>query len=60
LTCGSDEVDEEGLEPSEDSVFIPMQYPQQLPRTYYKQSDPEWQEFVKISWDDDKKDALRG
>lgn len=48
------------LRSSDDGLFIPMQYPQRLPRTFYKQSDPEWQEFVKMSWDEDRKDAVRG
>lgn len=35
----------------EDNTFIPMTWPTKLPRTFYKGSDPEWQEFVKIAKD---------
>ncbi|KAF2723235.1 hypothetical protein K431DRAFT_283042 [Polychaeton citri CBS 116435] len=35
----------------EDSTFIPMTWAQKRPRTYYKGSDPEWQEFVKVAKD---------
>jgi hypothetical protein len=35
----------------EDSTFIPMTWATKLPRTFYKGSDPEWREFVKIAKD---------
>lgn len=35
----------------EDSWFIPMTWATKLPRVFYKGSDPEWQEFVKIAKD---------
>ncbi|KAI5205643.1 hypothetical protein AUEXF2481DRAFT_1851 [Aureobasidium subglaciale EXF-2481] len=35
----------------EDSFFIPMTWAKKLPRSFYKGSDPEWQEFVKVSKD---------
>ena len=35
----------------EENTFIPMTWPTKLPRTFYKGSDPEWQEFVKIAKD---------
>lgn len=57
-------VDEDGNlirgEQDNDSWFIPMQYPERLPRVMYRQSDPEWQEFVKISWDEQRKATVRG
>jgi len=56
--AGGEEEDE--LRSSDVSVFLPMQYPKQLPQTFYKQSDPEWQEFVKMSWDEPRKEAIRG
>ncbi|KAK5172215.1 uncharacterized protein LTR77_003853 [Saxophila tyrrhenica] len=34
-----------------DSTFIPMTWSKKLPRTYYRGSDPEWQEFIKIAQD---------
>jgi hypothetical protein len=48
------EGEEEGEEDEfadEDSTFIPMTWATKLPRTFYKGSDPEWQEFVKIAKD---------
>ncbi|EME79681.1 uncharacterized protein MYCFIDRAFT_204907 [Pseudocercospora fijiensis CIRAD86] len=36
---------------SEDSLFIPLTWSKKMPRTFYKGSDPEWQEFVKIAKD---------
>ena len=35
----------------EDSTFIPMTWATKLPRTFYKGTDPEWQEFVKVAKD---------
>lgn len=35
----------------EESTFIPMTWMTKLPRSFYKGSDPEWQEFVKIAKD---------
>lgn len=35
----------------EDNTFIPMTWPTKLPRSFYKGSDPEWQEFVKVAKD---------
>lgn len=35
----------------EDSTFIPMTWPTKLPRSFYKGSDPEWKEFVKVAKD---------
>lgn len=35
----------------EDSLFVPLTWAWKLPRTYYKGSDPEWQDFVKIAKD---------
>lgn len=35
----------------EDSTFIPMTWAKALPRTFYKGSDPEWQEFLKVARD---------
>ena len=49
-----------GGEQDNDSWFIPMQYPERLPSVFYRNSDPEWQEFVKMSWDEQRKDMVRG
>lgn len=35
----------------EDSRFIPLTWAKQLPKTFYKGSDPEWQEFRRIAKD---------
>lgn len=35
-------------EENEDEWIIPISWPKELPRTYYKASDPEWQAFVKF------------
>ncbi|CAK4033412.1 Hypothetical predicted protein [Lecanosticta acicola] len=35
----------------EDSLFIPMTWAKKMPRTFYKGSDPEWQEFIKMAKD---------
>lgn len=51
--------DESGLEvqeggpfySQEDSLFIPMTWSTKLPRQFYRGSDPEWQEFVKVAKD---------
>ncbi|KAK5124232.1 hypothetical protein LTR85_001935 [Meristemomyces frigidus] len=46
--------EEEGEGPfyaEEDSTFIPMTWATKAPRTFYKGSDPEWQEFVKVAKD---------
>lgn len=49
---GQEEGDEEEGEEEwtdSDSTFIPLTWATKLPRTFYKGSDPEWQEFVKIA-----------
>ncbi|KAI5366068.1 hypothetical protein Slin15195_G075970 [Septoria linicola] len=50
-----EEVEEEEIEDDgyahPDSTFIPLTWSTKLPRTFYKGSDPEWQEFVKIAKD---------
>ena len=58
-----EEGDEEGtvvlsLEDDQGS-FVPLQTPKQLPRQFYKHSDPEWQEFVKLSNDADRQEEAR-
>jgi len=35
----------------EDSTFIPLTWATKLPRTFYRGSDPEWQDFVKMAKD---------
>lgn len=43
--------DQEEADDEEDYVFIPMTWGKLLPREFYRGSDPEWQEFVKIAKD---------
>ena len=50
----TDEEEEGPFYAEEDSTFIPMTWAQKLPRTFYKGSDPEWQEFVKVAKDKDR------
>ncbi|KAK4890572.1 hypothetical protein LTR27_010734 [Elasticomyces elasticus] len=33
----------------ESSTFVPFTWPKPLPRTFYKGSDPEWKEFIKVA-----------
>ena len=35
----------------DDDLFIPLTWGKKMPRTFYKGSDPEWQEFVKVAKD---------
>ena len=35
----------------EDAIFIPLGWARQLPSTFYKGSDPEWQGFLEFSQD---------
>jgi hypothetical protein len=52
---GDEEVDEEEDGPpffaDEENTFIPLTWSKKLPRTYYRGSDPEWQEFIKVAKD---------
>ncbi|QIW96147.1 hypothetical protein AMS68_001665 [Peltaster fructicola] len=52
------ELTEKDLEAAEDSLFIPMTWAQKMPKTYYKGSDPEWQEFIKIANDKERQKRI--
>jgi hypothetical protein len=41
-----------------DSLFIPLTWAKKLPRTYYRGSDPEWQEFIKIAKDQERRKKI--
>ena len=43
----------------EDAVFIPLGPVRQLPQTFYKGTDPEWQSFIEFSKDKKKSLAVR-
>ncbi|KAF4555968.1 Hypothetical protein D9617_2g059340 [Elsinoe fawcettii] len=48
------EQDEDVFEGDEDAWFIPVMPARQLPREFYKGTDPEWQEYKKIAPDKEK------
>ncbi|KAK4565357.1 hypothetical protein LTR86_003974 [Recurvomyces mirabilis] len=47
----TEEDEEDLLWALDDSTFVPMTWAKKLPRSFYKGSDPEWQEFVKVAKD---------
>lgn len=47
------------LEGNRIASFLPLQAPKKLPRQTYRQWDPEWQEFVKLSRDTRRQAAIR-
>lgn len=51
---------EEPEEEDDDSVFIPLGWPRYRKGEFYAASDPEWQQFSKISRDSEKLQSLRG
>jgi hypothetical protein len=48
---GSLEVEEKNEEDDEPGLFIPLTWPMECERTFYKGSDPEWQEYMKFAKD---------
>ncbi|GIZ43723.1 hypothetical protein CKM354_000694000 [Cercospora kikuchii] len=48
-----EEVEDDGYA-HPDSLFIPLTWSTKLPRTFYRGSDPEWQEFIKIAKDKER------
>lgn len=54
-------VDEEDEEDEEEAlIFLPTGFSQPRPPTFYKGSDPEWQEFVRIAPDRSRIERIRG
>ncbi|KAJ4287212.1 hypothetical protein N0V90_012610 [Kalmusia sp. IMI 367209] len=49
-----DDEDDEGL------IFFPTGFSRPKPRTYYRGSDPEWQEFIRLAPDRQRMDKIRG
>ncbi|KAF2675255.1 hypothetical protein BT63DRAFT_420471 [Microthyrium microscopicum] len=47
-------VDEEDEDDANILLFLPVSWPKLGERTYYRGSDPEWQEYIKISKDKEK------
>ena len=48
-----DEGEEDGppFYADDDNTFIPLTWSTKMPKTYYRGSDPEWQDFIKIARD---------
>lgn len=53
-------MEETQSEEDDEALFIPCSIPQKLPKTFYRQSDPDWQEFVRVSNDEKRSSAVRG
>ena len=53
-----DDVEDED-EDEDDTIFIPLGFAYQLPKTFYKGSDLEWQSFMELSRDKKRCLALR-
>lgn len=53
-----DEQDDEDMENV--LLFLPTGFSRPRPRTFYKGSDPEWQEFKRIATDKDRASKIRG
>ncbi|KAF2482280.1 hypothetical protein BDY17DRAFT_298259 [Neohortaea acidophila] len=48
----ADEAAEEGpFYADENSIFIPLTWSKQMPRSYYRGTDPEWSEFIRVAKD---------
>ena len=43
----------------EDAIFVPLTFPRELPRTYYKGADEAWQSFIALTRDKQKIKLLR-
>lgn len=58
---GQEDGEEDGMTvvDDEDATFVSLQYPKKLPKVFYKQSDPEWQEFMKFSHDRERQAAIK-
>lgn len=57
---GEGNVTSEKAGQSEDNrIFIPLGFAYELPREFYKGSDPEWQSFIKLARDKKQCDFLK-
>jgi len=57
-----EEAEQQGEGPyyaDEENTFIPMTWSTKLPRTFYKGTDPEWQEFLKVAKDAPRTKAIQ-
>ena len=50
----NDDEDFDDTEPDEDSIFIPLGFAKRKERSFYRGSDPEWQEFIKLANDHER------
>ena len=59
---GQDSNDEEEYDDEYDDalIFLPTGFSRPKPKTYYRGSDPEWQEFRKLATDRPRVDKIRG
>ena len=62
--AGADEEDDEDDDDAAEDVealhFLPTGFSRQKAPTYYRGSDPEWQEFTKLSRDKARVEKIRG
>ncbi|KAF2636368.1 hypothetical protein P280DRAFT_378860, partial [Massarina eburnea CBS 473.64] len=56
----TDEEEDEDEDEEEGLIFFPTGFSRPKPRTFYKGSDPEWQEFVKLARDRNRINRIRG
>ena len=52
--------EEEADDEHEVAVFVPFQWPRMATRTFYKESDPDWQEFARVAGDEEKLNTIKG
>jgi hypothetical protein len=55
-----DEGDNEEEDDEDIILFLPTGFSRPKPRTFYKGSDPEWQEFIKLAKDRPRVEKIRG
>lgn len=53
-----EEGEEDDEEEGEEMFFLPLSWPKLADRVYYKGSDPEWQEYIKLSKDKPKQSKI--
>jgi hypothetical protein len=60
VQVADDDDDDEKEEEAEPILFLPTGFSRAKPRQFYKGSDPEWQEFVRIAPDRQRIERIRG
>lgn len=56
-SAGKDGQEEIDLD-EDDPLFIPLTWPTEMPREYYRGSDPEWQQFIRVAKDRKLQDQI--